>query len=185
MKKNFIFLFMAVLLLGGAALVQAAPYEADDLEEDETLSLTRGQREELARILKQNYTTVAPLRQQLAAKRGELASELDSANPDKDKITGLSREIGDIRGKLLSARVDLRGQLAAAGLPEARERNDSRAYPGRDAWDGRGYCPYYHGYYGGDCRGYHNYHGGYGPHGSYGRCPWMDGRMMMGPGMGW
>lgn len=184
MKKNFIFLFMAALILGGAALAQAVPYEAEGQEDDEAVSLTRDQREELARILKQNYTTVAPLRQQLAAKRGELASVLNSANPDKDKIASLSREIGDIRGKLLSARVDLRGQLAAAGLPAARELEDDSAYARRDrrpGWDGA--RPHYHGYHGGDC--YHGYHGGWGYNGGYGRCPWMDGRMM-GPGMmGW
>ena len=114
------------------------------------------------------------LRDALRAKRAELDAQLASPEPDKGKIESLSRDIGELRGKLMAARVDLRAKLAKEGIPAdayAAPAPQGRPGPG---YGGPGYGPGYgpcggpdgHGY----GYGYHHgrrggHHGGYGPRG--------------------
>ena len=42
---------------------------------------------------------------------------MSSVSPDKGKIESLSREIGELEGKMRSDRADLRAQLDKEGLP--------------------------------------------------------------------
>ena len=57
------------------------------------------------------------VRQSLITKRAELDAQMSSVSPDKGKIESLSREIGELEGKMRSDRADLRAQLDKEGLP--------------------------------------------------------------------
>ncbi len=72
---------------------------------------------EIAReIIEQNYQNMDSTLQALAEKRNELDAVLASPNPDPTRIETLSREIGELRGKVHSARASIRSQLAKKGL---------------------------------------------------------------------
>lgn len=124
------------------------------------VQLTPEQMAEAQRILQQNYAGLEVTRQALAAKRAELDALLNSPAPDTGRIEELSREIGELRGKMLAARVNARNQLASEGLPP-----DCFGPCANGQW---GY---------GDYRGGWHHHGGYygGGHHGYGRrgCPGM------------
>lgn len=132
--------------------------------------LTPQQMEQAKKIFDDNYAATNDVRQQLTQKRNELDNLLASQNPDKDRIETLSREIGELRGKILSARVDARAQLAKEGLP-ADAFGPGAPGPrgfgrGNNGWGQNG-PQVWHG-------GHHGKHGR--PHGGWG-CPGM---MMMG-----
>ena len=55
-------------------------------------------------------------RQELISKRHELDAQLYSANPDENRIQSLIREISDLRAKLYSARITLKGKLIKEGV---------------------------------------------------------------------
>ncbi len=59
---------------------------------------------------------LAPLAQQLFAKKSDLAAQLDSATPDTAKIESLSRDIGEIMGKIRSAEVSFSAEMAKEGI---------------------------------------------------------------------
>lgn len=80
-------------------------------------SLTPQQRQQAEKIFTENFSSMDETRQLLAQKRQQLDSELASDNPDPALIEALSREIGDLRGKMLAARVKVRSQLSEQGLP--------------------------------------------------------------------
>lgn len=79
--------------------------------------LTKEQMDKAQKIFNDNYASMNTTRKALTAKRAQLDAELASQTPDRAKIENLSREIGDLRGKMLSARVAVRAQLEEAGLP--------------------------------------------------------------------
>ena len=55
-------------------------------------------------------------RQELISKRHELDAQLYSAKPDENKIQALTKEISDLRAKLYSARITLKGKLIQEGV---------------------------------------------------------------------
>lgn len=67
-------------------------------------------------IITRNYAAMEDTRQELASKRAQLDALLASPNPDGGKIEELSRDIGELRGKMLAARADVRKQLIQKGL---------------------------------------------------------------------
>lgn len=69
------------------------------------------------KIFNDSAATTSATRQALAVKRAELDALLDSPNPDKARIATLAEEIGQLRGQMLAARVDVRQKLAQQGLP--------------------------------------------------------------------
>lgn len=79
--------------------------------------LTKEQMDKAKKIFNDNYTEMDSTRKALTAKRAELDAQLASQTPDRAKIESLSREIGELRGKMLSARVAVRTQLEKEGLP--------------------------------------------------------------------
>lgn len=109
------------------------------------------QNSEAAReIIQRNYSGMEETIAALQAKRNELDAILSSPNPDGARIESLSREIGELRGKVLAARTKIRSQLAQKGL--------SPDFLGSPDYD-----PDYR--YGGP-RGYHHgrhHHDGWGP----------------------
>lgn len=54
---------------------------------------------------------------QLDAKHMELATQLNSPSPDKNRIQELYKEIGELQGQLAAARVDLQGPAGAGYAP--------------------------------------------------------------------
>lgn len=79
--------------------------------------LSPEQMQEAQKIFTDNYASMTATRQELAAKRAELNALLASPAPDRGQIERLSTEIGQLRGKMLAARADVRAQLQAKGLP--------------------------------------------------------------------
>lgn len=126
--------------------------------------LTPEQRQQAEKIFTENFSSMDETRQLLAQKRQQLDEILASDNPDPSQIETLSREIGDLRGKMLAARVKARAQLAEQGLPQdfygpggPRPRRDWQRGP--EVWHGgkRG-----HGHRHGHGRGYYMMGPGYG-----------------------
>lgn len=116
--------------------------------------MTPQQLETAQEIIGRGYANMDSTRQALAAKRNELDSILASPNPDSGRIEQLSREIGELRGKMLSARAQVRSELIQNGLspdflgPNGLGREDNYAPP-------RGY---HHGHY----HGWRGHRGGHG-----------------------
>jgi len=62
------------------------------------------------------YNSTKQTRQELISKRHELDAQLYSASSDEKKIQALTKEISDLRAKLYSARVTLKGKLIKEGM---------------------------------------------------------------------
>lgn len=86
----------------------------------------------------------AQLRADLGVKRAELNALAVAQNPDQTKIDALTKEIGDMQGKLLSARTAFRIQVTKEIGPMGY---------GPMGWGGRGGMGGFH----------HRGNGGYGP----------------------
>lgn len=189
-SKKFTTLALAgVLALGMAGAAQAAGRDyRPDAQAYQGYPANPGfSAEQQAKAKKIHDETVAATsetREKLRAKRAELDAQLASPEPDKDKIESLSREIGELRGKLMAARVDMRAKLAKEGIPaeafEAGPGPRNGFGPGNGpANAGPGYGPgpcwgpdggygygYHHGRHGGHHRG--GWGNGYGPRGGCG-----------------
>lgn len=135
--------------------------------------LTQQQQMALQQILAENSAKLAPLHEELATKEAELQGELDSTAPDQGRITALSREIGELRGRIMSAQVEMRGKLVNAGIPAVPAQRYGQPGPqwmmggcapncfgvqggwgGMPCWGGQGW-----GYGPRHGRGHHGWHG--------------------------
>lgn len=122
-----------------------------------------GQVEPSQKFNADSFGVLGPLSDALNARLEELNAQLESDRPDKGKIENLSREIGEIRGKILSARIDMRDQFRRQGVDgdfaapsfngPANAPNDTP----RRSWH----------------RGPHSWQGGYGRHHGGWGCPGM------------
>ena len=75
------------------------------------------EKQELANKLYEEFSkSTEAVRQELIAKRHELGAQMYSAKPDENKIQALAKEISDLRAKLYSARVSLKGRLIKEGI---------------------------------------------------------------------
>lgn len=192
LSKKFTTLALAgILALGVAGAAQAAGGRDYRPDAQAYAGLTADQQSKAKKIHDDVVAATSETREQLRAKRAELDAQLASPEPDKGKIESLSREIGELRGKLMAARVDLRAKLAKEGIPaEAFEgapgnggprggfgpgngpRNGAPGYGPGPCWgpDGGGYgYGYHHGRRGGHHRGGWGW-GGNAPRGGYGPC---------------
>ncbi len=88
------------------------PQSNDQYNQNYTTQMTPEQQTALQQILKEHSDVTGQIEEAINAKRGELLAQLDSTNPDRAKIASLSRELGDLRGQLLTARVDMKAKLA-------------------------------------------------------------------------
>ncbi|MGE9985986.1 periplasmic heavy metal sensor [Desulfovibrio sp. SGI.169] len=109
----------AMLVLGFAGISQARGYDDCAGGPRYNAPLSPEQREKAQSIFNSHYAKMDSVRQALITKRAELDAQMSSPSPDKGKIESLSKEIGELRGKMLAARVDLRAQLDKEGLPTA------------------------------------------------------------------
>lgn len=100
-------------------------------------SLTPEQKATAKKILESNAPQMSKLRGELDAKRAELATARKSRTADIKAIESLSREIGELHGKMLVEDLALRAQLRDAGLPVDRMgRPGPKAFAGGRARDG-------------------------------------------------
>lgn len=165
-KGIFVLALVCALSFGMAGSGFAANDAADNDYPPYGPRLSKEQIEETRKIFSENYAGMEATRKALTAKRAELDAQLASPTPDKAKIESLSREIGELRGKMLAARVDVRTQLEKRGLPTDFYGPGPR---------GDGGPRWHHG------RGHGHWHGGWGR----GGCGMMGMGMMMdgyGPG---
>ena len=186
-KKLTTLALAAILALGAAGAAQAA---GRDYRPDAQAypGLTTEQQAKAKKIHDETVADTNDTREKLRARRAELDAQLASPEPDKSKIESLSREIGELRGKLMAARVDMRAKLAKEGIPaEAFEAGPGphRGFgpgDGGPANAGPGYGPgpcwgpdggygygYHHGRRGGHHRGGWGW-GGNAPRGGWGPC---------------
>ncbi len=80
-------------------------------------ALTADQQAKAQKIFATHTAAVQPIQQQMIVKQAELQAQMISATPDSSKIEALSKEIGALRGKMLSERANLNAQLTKEGLP--------------------------------------------------------------------
>lgn len=134
---------VCVMVLGFAAIGQAAAYEEDGYGyPGYGVRLTPDQMDAARKIFKDNYAAMDETRQALAEKRAELNALLASPTPDRVRVESLSREIGELRGKMLANRVEVRNELEKNGLPGdfyAPNAAPRRGYyEGPEVWHHRG-----------------------------------------------
>lgn len=101
-------------------------------------------------IYAESNASMEPLLQELGSKMEILDRELATPNPDPATIEKLSREIGELRGKMLNAQASARTRLAERGLPPNYYGGWQGPYP-QNGWDryyNGGYRPYHHHGYG-------------------------------------
>lgn len=167
----------AALGLGMAGAAQAARDYRPDSQAYAGAGLTDEQRAAADKIISETVNNTGEVREALRAKRAELDAQLASPRPDADKIEKLSGEIGELRGKLLSARLAMRDKLAKQGLPPVDDFGPGpRDYGPRDGYGygGHGYG-YGYGHYGHGPRGHHGGpRGGWGGHRGGPRGCWGD-----------
>lgn len=80
------------------------------------MNLTTEQQAAVKKIMDAGRAAVAETKTALESKKIELENQLKSDNPDKTQIETLSREIGELRGKLMVNRINTREELRKAGL---------------------------------------------------------------------
>lgn len=71
----------------------------------------------LQKIYQEQGQAISNLSQQLMDKQYELNAQLASPNTDEKRTQVLAKEITDLNGKILEARISLQRQLAKEGLP--------------------------------------------------------------------
>lgn len=83
--------------------------------------LSPEQQSQARAIFEEGRSANQSLREQIAAKKAELSQIMKSANPDSARIEALSKEIGQLRGKEMLARMDTVEKLKKAGFPEMKK----------------------------------------------------------------
>lgn len=112
---------LAALSLTCADFVQAQPDRAPSKEGPcQEAPLTPEQMESVKKMSEAFFEQTLPLRQALIVKKAELKAQMISPQPDTAKVIVLSREIGELRGKMKAARITLRVELEKQGIPASR-----------------------------------------------------------------
>lgn len=173
------------MVLAGAMFVAGAQYSAAQpagnyYDYAPNAPLNQQQQAALQQILNETSAKLGPLHDELARKEAELQGQLDSTSPDQGKIASLSREIGDLQGKIMNGQIEMRGKLANAGIPAVPAQRWGQGGPqwmmggcpggpncwgswggrgmmggwGMPCWGGQGW-----GHNGPRHGGYHGYHG--------------------------
>lgn len=123
--------------------------------------LTEEQNKKLTGLFEEHQVAMGKIHQKLAEKEAELRLATLSEKPDAQKITSLSKDMGELRGQMLTARMAFEDKLSQEGFDNIRGygRFGGDCFMGGE---GRGYGHGYHGQGRGMGRGYHGsgYHGG-------------------------
>ncbi|MBD5607890.1 MAG: periplasmic heavy metal sensor [Desulfovibrio sp.] len=139
---------------------------ADAAQRGNRNGLTPDQQRMAEEIFNENYAAMDATRRALTEKRALLDEEMASPNPDPAAIERLSREIGELRGRMLAARAKARAELVENGLSADLY---APAYPGRGQSRDQGVWYGHRGHYG-DRGGHHGPRGG--GHWRGGPCCW-------------
>ena len=87
------------------------------------------------------YAATDGLRQQIMSKEAELQAQMYSASPDSKKIEGLSREIGELQGKLMVERNKYTSRMSSEGIPAGMGYGGGYGHGGRHGgWGHGGRC---------------------------------------------
>lgn len=79
-------------------------------------ALTPEQQEKAQDLYDAYQKAVIPLREQVLAKHALLNAALAADKPDADTVEALTKDLGELKTKLLTERVELRKKLAEAGI---------------------------------------------------------------------
>lgn len=115
-KKILAVAMFCALCIGAASTSEAGPARSG-FQGQPYNQLTPQQQAQAQQIFNESYVSMQNTREELAYKRSLLDQQLASPNPDSATIEKLSREIGELRGKMLAGRVAVRSKLAQQGLP--------------------------------------------------------------------
>lgn len=130
MTRTIRFALFPSLALGLLLLAAPAAWaEASCCAEDATSPEDQAKFES---IFKQSEPALNRLMEQIWTRQGELRGLMNAAKPDAARIEALTKDIGELRAKLMEERATLRDKLAQAGFQMGRG-----AGPGY----GRGYGP--------------------------------------------
>lgn len=149
----------------GAGASFAAPGQGYETHEGYRPALTEEQKDKAKALFDEHRKATDADRQKLIIKEAELKAQIHSVTPDAAKIESISKEIGEIRGRMLAARVKLDTQLEKEGLPLKGPHGGM--HDGYDRMSGG------HG-------GAHGPMGGYGPMGGHGSMRGMGGNSQYG-----
>ena len=99
---------LAILGTAGAAFANPA-YHASSAPNQEQMA-------KMQELGAAHRAAVAPLMQQVQAKRAERDAQMYAATPDAAKIEALSKDIGALEGQIYAARASFNAQLAKEGV---------------------------------------------------------------------
>lgn len=125
--KKYLAAATLAVCIGGAGAALAAPSDMQGGPDPEV-------RAKAEKIYRDHRAATDATRQQLMVKEAELKGQMQSVNPDTSRIEALSREIGELRGRLMAAKVQMRQQMEKEGIPAYHHRG-----PGK--WRGGEDCP--------------------------------------------
>ena len=104
-------LMLAALLGLTSSAMAAGPYHG------QCMTNLSPEKQELVKKMHEDFhDSTKVTRQELISKKHELDAMLYSANPDEKKIQNLTKEISDLRAKLYTARITLKGKLIKEGI---------------------------------------------------------------------
>lgn len=116
MKKFGVLVLAAAFCCGFSGAVNAKDGKGRYMEQ-----LTEAQRDQARAIFEESRNANRELRETIRAKSEQLSDMMKSASPDAAAIEALSKEIGQLRGKELAARLATGEKLKQAGLPEMKK----------------------------------------------------------------
>lgn len=111
--KKILMAAICFSVLGAGASI-AAPGQWN---EGQKPVLTEEQKNKAKTLFDEHRRAMDADRQKLTIKEAELRAQLQSVTPDAAKIESISKEIGELRGRMLAAKVKLDAQLEKEGLP--------------------------------------------------------------------
>lgn len=120
MKKLGVLVLAAAIFCGISGYANARGPKGDGAPKYMEM-LTPEQQEQARAIFEEGRNEGKSLREEMEAKRAELSDAMKSANPDTAHIETLSKELGQLNGKKLLARMATAEKLKKAGLPEMKK----------------------------------------------------------------
>lgn len=93
-------------------------------------NLTEEQQKKLSSLMDEHHAAMASIHQKLVQKEAELRLVTVSEPVDTQKVTAISKEMGELRGQLLSGRIAFDEKLAKEGFDNVR----GYGYGGRDCF---------------------------------------------------
>ena len=104
------------------------------------LNLTQDQKKEMAEIRKSHREDIRPIQSKIMAKRAELKKLLTAQEPNRGKIKDTAREVSNLRGKMMEAKVDSLLKAREVLTPMQREKlaNQLQKMDGKVCKSGKG-----------------------------------------------